>query len=289
MKLGLAYKVVYDAIVAEMDKGIVPWRKPWKHGFPRNAVSNREYRGINILLLFGAEDSRWLTFNQAKKLGGTVRKGERSRKIVLWTKIEDKKKSTPTKKEYFPLLRYYNVFNVPQIDGVDFPKEGRDNVAKNMTAEGILAGYEGCPKITHGKPIACYVPSSDSIQMPSQDKFDNDDLYYATLFHELVHSTGHGTRCNRDGIVNFDKFGTQTYSFEELVAELGSAFLCARCGIDNTVKSSASYIAGWKEYLKYNPQCLIQAASKAQQAVDYILGTTFDSAPDVDDNEEDEE
>lgn len=281
MKISLAYKVVYDAIISEMDKGVIPWKKPWKSGFPRNAVTDRDYRGINVLLLFGLfDDARWITFNQAQKLGGTVVKGEKSNKIVFWTRVEDKKNSTPSNKKYFPLLRYYNVFNVSQVSGIEFEKDGRDSTAKNLTAESVLAGYKGCPKITHGKGIACYIPNADAVRIPNQDKFDNDNEYYSTLFHELVHSTGHGTRCNREGVVNIDTFGSPTYCFEELVAELGSAFLCAKCGIDNTVKSSASYIKGWKEYLTYNPQCLIQAASKAQQAVDYILGTEFDNSPD---------
>jgi antirestriction protein ArdC len=288
MKIALAYKVVYDAIIAEMDKGIIPWKKPWKSGFPRNAVTDRDYRGINVLLLFGLfDDARWLTFNQTAKLGGTVVKGEKSSKIVFWTRAEDKKNSTPGNKKYFPLLRYYNVFNVSQISGIEFDKNGRDSTAKNLTAESVIAGYKGCPKITQGKPIACYIPNADAIQIPNQDKFDSDERYYATLFHELIHSTGHGTRCNREGVTDPTRFGDSKYSFEELVAELGSAFLCAKCGIDNTVKSSASYIEGWKSYLTYNPQCLIQAASKAQQAVDYILGTEFDNDPDEEDTVED--
>lgn len=269
--LSIAYKVVYDAIMEELDKGVIPWKRPWKGTFPANAITGRQYRGINVWLLWGAEDHRWMTFNQVRKHGGSVNKGAKSRRIVLFTINEVDDENAKDGKKKFPILRYYNVFNVADISGIDFAEVGRENVIQIEPADEVVDKYKNAPKIKNGGE-ASYNIAQDIVTMPKQNLFDDDNAYYATLFHELVHSTGHGTRLNRKTIAEPAMFGSEKYSEEELIAELGSAFLCAMCGIDNTIKNSASYIAGWKKKLEYNPKIMVSASSMAQKAVDYMTG-----------------
>jgi hypothetical protein len=266
----VAYEAVYNQLMAQMQNGIIPWRKPWKSAKPCNAKTGRQYNGINFFLLTSAgyEDTRWLTYKQLEEFGGKVKKGEKSRQVVFWQIL---RKEQDGKQKSIPLLKCFNVFNVEQTEGVNWPTAA---VAPNQTAESVVELYVNKPVIKHGGDRACYIPSRDEVCMPSKVSFTQIDNYYATLFHELVHSSGHKDRLNRKGITEAINFGDNTYSEEELIAEFGSAFLCNMSGIDNTLEQSAAYLQSWMQTFKDNPNMIVSAASKAQKAVDYITGVT---------------
>lgn len=273
-KKDTAYKVVFDRIMEELDKGVAPWTMPWKC-FPFNGTSRHQYRGINYWMLTMTDhaDPRWFTFNQITKMAGAkLKSGSKSMPVVFWTMFEAEDDATGKTKK-FPFLKYYNVFNADQIDGAKLPK--LREVVDNVDAEKIIDGYRWHPEIKEQGNQACYSPSRDTIKMPLRASFKNDDAYYSTLFHELIHSTGHKDRLNRPSIAELDRADTSKYSFEELVAEMGAAFLCHIAGIESQIEQTASYIEGWKKYLTANPKALVQAASQAQKACDYILGENY--------------
>jgi antirestriction protein ArdC len=265
----IAYQMVQDSIIAELDKGVIPWRKEWKNGIPQNGQSGRVYNGINLLLLSLNKftDPRYLTFNQVVQMGGKVMKGAKSSTVVLWHFAQREENG---KKKSIPFLKYYKVFNVEQCENLKLPSLTRD-ASTIPSGEEIVSGYLDCPPIKYEGSKAFYSPVKDEVVVPKQSVFSSDEAFYQTLFHELAHSTGHETRLNRKGIVDFNGFGTVQYSEEELVAEFSSAFLCCAAGINNDLANTAAYIAGWKKYLIDNPKVLVHAAGKAQKAADYIL------------------
>ena len=271
-----SYERITERIVSLLEQGTVPWHQPWqiKMGPPRNLVTQKSYRGINVFLLMamGYESPHWLTFRQAIQLGGNVKKGEKSCPVVFWKqmKIEDKKSDEPKK---IPLLRLYHVFNVTQCEGL---KAAPEEVAMVVTKPAeIVAGMPKPPAIKHGMTSAYYSPAEDYIGMPGRERFDTEDSYHATLFHELVHSTGHESRLKRGSIVERNRFGSDPYCKEELVAELGSAFLCGYVSIvDQTIDGSAAYIQAWLKQLREDRTLIVSAAAQAQKAADYVLGKT---------------
>lgn len=287
------YEIVTERILAALDKGVVPWRMPWRtrgsNGIPKNLQSGKEYRGINILLLGsqGYASPWWVTYKQATARGGQVRKGEKSTPVVFW-KVYDREKGD--KKEKGFVLRYYNVFNVAQCEGLDVPvsePEVPSDFNPIAECEKVVRAYKTIPKLEHGGGRACYIPSFDKILMPERETFECAEAYYSTLFHELTHSTGHEDRLNRDGIMNPIRFGSHEYSFEELVAECGSAFLCAHSGIiDTTLDNSAAYIDNWRKKLSKEPKWLVEASGKAAKASDYILGDLLKQESNEDESEE---
>ena len=254
------------ATITEMlNKGDIPWRKPWTGAKPRNA-DNRPYSGINHILLScsGYELPRWLTYNKAKQLGGNVKTGEKGTHVIyfnMFDKIIDDKKAS------FPVLRIYSVFNESQCEGLKLPELPQPKIRE---AESIIQCFKNRPVIKYGYSSASYSPIRDEVCMPSIQQFSSSNEYYSTMFHELTHSCAHETRLNRKLDTNF---GSTDYSFEELIAEFGSAFLCAESGIDNTMENSAAYIQGWLKAFAKDPGMLIKAASKGQKSADYILGT----------------
>jgi antirestriction protein ArdC len=274
-----AYGKITDKIIAALEQGVVPWNKPWRSvngNGPTSLQTGREYRGINVWLLSieaqmrGYTSPYWVTFKQAKERGGTVRKGEKSTEVVLWKPFKktievdgkDEEKS-------FLMMRTFNVFNVDQCDGIEVPKSEplpeRDPIE---ACEQIVLGYYG-PTIKHGGNRAYYSPALDYIQMPQRNQFTSSEAYYGTLFHELAHSTGHEDRLNR---TFGGSFGTETYSKEELVAEMAASFLRGEAGIDLDIEQSASYISSWLSKLKDDRKMVVQAAAAAQKASDLILG-----------------
>lgn len=272
------YEVVTEKILTAMSKGIVPWQKCWKGGnadLPRNGVSRRPYSGINsfLLSLSGYGDPRFYTFNQINALGAKVRKGEHGSMVVFWKPIKVQDKETG-KEKMIPLLKHYTVFNAEQTEGIvpliTVTDPEFDPLA---SAEAIVANMPNCPKINHrSQNRAFYRPSTDEITLPLRAQFESAEGYYATLFHELGHSTGYESRIGREGIGTFDHFGSDKYGNEELVAELTSAFLCAAAGIDNRIEDQAAYLDSWMRTIRAEPKILIGAASKAQKAADYIIG-----------------
>ncbi len=259
----IAYEVVFNQIIECLENGVIPWKKSWSGFMPYNGKTDHRYNGINLIILSTApyNDPRWFTYKQLSDLGGTVRKGEKSKQIVFWTILKKEEEN-----KTIPLLKYFNVFNYEQIEGLKLEQE---NEIKITEAEDIISGFSGRPVIKQGYDNACYVPSLDEIRMPRKNQFDHANEYYATLFHELVHSVSHEKRLNRKLST---AFGSELYSENELEAEFGSAFLCNLAGIDNTIENSAAYIQSWLKALKNNPKMLVSAASKAQKSVDYILG-----------------
>lgn len=283
------YQKVTDAIIQKLEAGTIPWQKGFTNQageLPTNFVTKKEYNGINAMLLAcsGFESKYWLTFNQAKKLNGKVIAGMKASFVVFYTLLEPEEINdceTETDNDRKFVLRYYNVFNVEQIkfpDSVVIEKP-KPVVRKHndvVAAENIIAGYINRPEIQHFKalPNASYVPVLDLIKMPEKDCFHDINSYYATLFHEAIHSTGHNKRLNR---FNFDNlnYGSKTYSKEELTAEIGSAFLCEISGIDNQIDNAAAYIKSWLRVLRENKSYIVSAARAANKATDFILGKQF--------------
>jgi antirestriction protein ArdC len=273
------YEIVTEKILAALETGTAPWHKPWKAGIARNTVTNRHYSGINALLLGMTPyaDPRWLSMKQCNAKGGKIRKGEKSTLVIFWkqnTITQESDEGEITEKQ-IPMLRYYLVWNVEQCDGLDLPKLETEQIDVIAQAEAIVANMPSPPRISHdGGDKAYYVPNSDSIHLPTRNSFDSAGEYYATVFHEMTHSTGHQARLDRPTLTEVVPFGSETYSKEELVAEFGAAFLCAHAGIETTVNNSAAYIKGWLRKLQSDPKLAIIAASQGQKATDYILRQT---------------
>lgn len=258
-----------------------PWRMTWSQGLgmPRNLVSEKPYRGFNLLVTAWSEyrSPFWVTFNQAKQLGGSVRKGEKSTPIVFWKFDPEGEKP--------PLCRYYRVFNAEQTEGLAEVQERKlvERLGKRKDVEPIaecerVLRWKGRPPVKHGDSRAYYTPTSDVVSMPEPGAFESDRAYYLTRFHEEVHSTGHPRRLNREGVANPVRFGTHEYSVEELIAETGASMLAAHCGIstEGLLDNSAAYLDSWLRRIKRDPGMLLESARDAQRAVDHILGVSFD-------------
>jgi len=277
------YQKITDRIIQLLEQGDVPWRKPWSGGpaaHPKNLNTGKPYRGINVFMLHAAgyESPWWLTFKQARGRGGHVRKGEKGWPVVFWKfhevgSTDDDGKATT---KAIPLLRQYTVFNVDQCDDIEAPAAPGvktfdfDPIA---SAEGVVANMPKRPTIGHGENRAYYRPSTDAVNMPKPERFSLPTEYYSTLFHELTHATGHTSRLDRKLDTRLAAFGTADYSREELVAEMGAAFLCGHAGIDQTLDNSAAYIGGWLKRLRNDKRLVVTAAAQAQKAADFILGT----------------
>ena len=292
---------VTERIVGFLDAGIIPWQKPWSggsHNAPRSVSTKKVYRGTNLALLScaGYQSPWWLTFGQAKKLGGSVKKGEKSFPIHFWKfhPKEDCKVCDGAgcescggtgKYQRMPNLFSFNVFNASQVEGLDEkyyqslekPADMRE-FSSIEAAEKICNEYPNAPATFHDQSDrAYYSPSSDEIHLVDPDQFVSDEEYYSTRFHEMVHSTGHKSRLERDGVTGTNFFGSHEYSKEELVAEMGSTFLCGMAGIDreSVVQNSAAYIQSWKKKLEENTDWLVWAGTRAAKATDHILGTEY--------------
>ena len=284
MSTNSVYQIVTDKIISLLEKDIVPWQRPWVNGVqPTSLISGKGYRGINPVMLnaqaiaSGYESNYWITYKQAQARGGQVRKGEKGSVVVFWKWFVSEDEDTG-KKKTIPMLRYYTVFNVEQCDGIDYPKpEAVTEFEAVEKAEEIIRKYSDKPKIMHDNGGARYSPSSDYVALPKPEYFHSNHGYYATLFHELVHSTGHTSRCNRFGPEHNHSFASEDYSKEELVAELGAAMLCGLSGINNTIENSAAYIKSWLEALRNDVKMVVMAAAKAQKASDYIQGIKFET------------
>jgi antirestriction protein ArdC len=257
-----AYDRITGQIIALLEKGTVPWHKPWKAaaGWPRNLVTNKPYRGINVLLLhcMSYESPYWLTFRQAVMLGGTVRKGEKACPVVFWKRLQVEKEDDSKKRE-IPLLRYYHVFNLAQCDGLkNGAAPSSEEPVSPSRPENIVANMPQRPSIKDGFTRAFYSLRED---------------YHATLFHELVHSVGHPSRLNRSTLNEQAGFGSDPYCKEELIAEIGAAFLCGHADIAEwTIDNSAAYVAEWLKRMKDDKKLIVHAAAQAQRAADFIIG-----------------
>ncbi len=279
------YDIVTEQVIRQLEQGVAPWRKPWRTELPVNLISGKPYRGLNIFLLGsqGYGSRYWLTFNQAAKLGGHVRKGERSSLVTFWHIGEEKiiRQTDGTERKSKPfLLRFYHVFNVEQTEGIADKlglTGGSPRVPDLEQCEAIVSGMPNPPKREQDSR-AWYRPSTDTVGMPSKSLFPSVEEYYSTLFHELTHSTGHASRVGREGIENIAEFGSDSYSREELIAEMGAAMLCGVTGISPaTMSNSASYLQSWITRLRGDSKLLVSAASAAQKAADYIRNLNANS------------
>ena len=281
------YQSVTDQIVTALEAGTPPWLCPWIGGTgdmaPANLSSGRPYRGINVLLLnmramtCGYSTNRWLTFQQSRGLGACVRKGEHGTPVVFFkmhevvdrSAIATSHVSQTNDRKVIPLLRTFTVFNAAQIDGLPeallpAPQATPEWCACDV-AELILNASQA--QIRHGGARAFYAPSLDVIQLPERSAFANATAYYGTALHELTHWTGHPQRCNR---VLSSRMHIEAYAFEELVAEMGSAFLTNYCSLHGQLQH-ASYIDSWLQALRNDKRLIFTAASLAQKAADYLL------------------
>lgn len=275
------YEMVTERIIAELEKGVIPWEKPWTgvRSGAYNRVSKRPYSLLNQMLL--KHTGEYATYKQWQDLGGQVKKGEKSEIVVFWKifETEETNKDTGEKEtKKIPLLRYYNVFHISQVEGVEplKPEQLNDEVEPIEEADKIITDYITREHIEFTEcrsNEAYYSPSSDRVVVPMKGQYKVINEYYSTTFHELTHSTGHKNRLNRLETGAVAAFGSETYSKEELVAEIGSASLMNLLGIETvkTFRNSAAYIQSWLQVLRNDNKFIVSASSKAEKAVNYIL------------------
>lgn len=278
------YQKVTDRILEMMSQGIIPWNKPW-HGGLDGAISyttGKPYSLLNQLLL--GREGEYLTFKQVEAAKGKVKKGAKSQMVVFFKQIAYKEYERNDKGEMeevtktVPVLRYYNVFHIEDCEGIQskLPEKPVCTLSPIESAEKIVNTYyerEACTLHIQKSDRAFYAPALDSVTVPLLEQFDSEAEYYSTLFHETTHSTGHKSRLNRQEIQE-GFFGNDPYAKEELVAELGAAFLCHTAGIDceKATKNSAAYIQSWSKRFKEDKRLIVSAASRAEKAVRFILG-----------------
>jgi antirestriction protein ArdC len=281
------YEIVTERIINLLERGVIPWRRPWAAtGLPRNLVSKKTYRGVNSFLLAATKyvSPYWLTLKQANQLGGSVRKGEHGEIVIFW-KVEgvdeaDRDAAHIEGNEIARrrlLLRFYRVWNLEQCA---LPQAVLDKLPTIEThqhdaieaAEKIIAGMPNRPAIRYEGSKAYYNSATDQITLPPRELFATAEDFYATLNHECLHAAGHPSRLNRESIADAAPFGSPVYATEELIAEMGAAFLCAEAGISPIVlENQAAYVQGWLGKLRDDKRLVVIAAAQAQRAADYIL------------------
>ena len=283
------YQRVTNEMITALEKGTPPWRKPWKGsndgdshllGLPLRS-NGVPYSGVNIVLLWAAKEendytsNRWMTYQQAKEVGGQVRKGEKGTTIVYankFTKTESDADGKETEKQ-IAFLKTYTVFNVGQVDGL--PENLQETVSpppeeESGRIEQLETFYRALPAtVHHAGNRAYYNIGTDRIVLPPFTAFTTPEAYYAVRGHETIHWTGHKTRLEREGLGK--RYGTKSYAFEELIAELGASFLCAAQGIYHATRDDhASYLGEWLSLLKDDKKVIFRAAAEAQRAVSYV-------------------
>lgn len=285
------YQKFTDLIIEKLEQGVIPWRKPWHEmGLPANYLTKKAYHGINlwVLLSYDHRYPYYLTFKQANSMGGKIVKGAKAIPICFWSfAFRDKKTGKVIPEDRIAtydlnlvtrsgFLREFKVFPIEQIEGIDweFP-EVVNTVSTGMDDEclKILEGMPNPPELIHSGSSAYYRADLDQITLPDKKLFSSSEAYFSVLYHELIHSTGHSSRLNRVGVSNPQQFANEEYGKEELIAEMGAGYLNNLTGIlnDSLVDNSAAYIKNWLDALRNDKQLLIEAAGKAQKAVDYIL------------------
>jgi antirestriction protein ArdC len=281
------YTRVTNKIISDMERGNLTWLQPWQSGHAAGEISRplravgKPYQGINVIMLWasameqGFDCPIWITYKQAAELGGQVRKGEKGSLVVYadtFTRTETNDKGEDVETA-IPFMKGYTVFNAQQIDNLPVhfyarsePKHGQP-IARIEQAEKFFVSTKAT--VQHGGNRAFYSPASDMVHMPEMQAFRNGESYYATLAHEMTHWTRHGTRLNR--LFDSKRYGDAGYAMEELVAEIGAAFLCADLGITpETREDHAAYVASWLKALKNDKRAIFTAASHAQRAADHL-------------------
>ena len=274
------YEEITNRIIEQLEEGTIPWHKPWSGiaSGAYNRISKKPYSLLNQMLL--KHDGEYATFKQWTDIGGKIKKGEKSEIVVFWKilEMEEIKSDGKKEKKSVPLLRYISVFHISQVEGVE-PKSIKPIEHEPIEeAEKIKTNYMDREKIVIKELVtndAYYSPTRDYIQIPCKKQYKDIMEFYSTLFHEMVHSTGHRDRLGRlDATQKLASFGSEDYSKEELIAEIGSAFLMNHIGIESpkTFKNSAAYIQSWLKVLRNDNRFIVSASSKAEKAMKYILG-----------------
>lgn len=271
------YQMVTNRIISELEKGVIPWEIPW-HGVKGtyNRISKKPYSIMNQMLL--KHNGEYATFNQWVSIGGKIKKGSKSEFVVFWKLIpkEDTNQDGEKVIKQIPYLKYYNVFHISQVDGIKpLPQEEFTDIEPIVEVDKILNGYIKRENITLEHVIgneAYYSPSRDLIHLPLMEQFKEVAEYYSTFAHESIHSTMSATRCDRPQ--KYASFGSENYSKEELVAEIGSATLLNMLGIEtkHSFRNSTAYIQSWLQVLKNDVKFIVSASAQAERAVKYILG-----------------
>lgn len=281
------YQEINNKVIAALAQGNIIWRKPWSTNgqFPANLTTLKRYKGWNLFYLSWVmkendfQSPYFLTFKQSQTLGGHIKKGSKGFPIVKWVKTEAKNPDYSEQADtdsgrvrYYPVT--HTVFNVAQTTGIDYPKpsvQDSPHANKLLTCEELLQGMDDIPPILSGGEEACYIWPLDRIYMPEIGQFQVPEEYYSTLFHEIIHSTGHPTRLNRKELIDSSAYGSLNYSREELTAEFGAAYLCGITGIEQkTIENSAAYIQHWIGQLQSDPALILKATAKAQAAIDFL-------------------
>jgi antirestriction protein ArdC len=284
------YQSITDSILAALEHGVKPWARPWTTrggaeildaGLPFNVSSRRNYRGLNVPMLWAAASANgytrhaWLSYKQAQELGGNVRKGERATLVFFFKFLEREERADDgsTEQVRIPLIRAYPVFNVDQCEGTRLPQRAQSKPTESNGALGRVGPVVGrlglAGGVRYGGNSAFYSPGVDTVQVPCMESFESRDAFLATLLHECGHATGHRSRLARDFS---GRFGSEAYAFEELVAELCSAFSQATLGIRADIENHASYIESWQRVLKQDRYAFVKACSLAQAATDCLVG-----------------
>lgn len=272
------YEMVTNRIIEQLEKGYIPWQKPWTgvHDGAYNRISNKLYSLLNQMLL--SKTGEYASFKQWTELGGHIRKGEKAEIVTFWKiqQIEEENEDGEKIIKQLPLLRYYNVFHISQVEGVEPKSIDLNELQPIEEAERIKTKYMQREHIKILEKVtdkAFYSPSLDYIQVPCKEQYQNIEEFYSTLFHEMTHSTGHKVRLDREDVKDCVYFGSENYSKEELCAELGSAFLINKLGIasSKSFTNSTAYIQSWLRVLKNDKKFIISASSRAEKAVKYIL------------------
>ena len=274
------YAKITDLIIERLEQGEIAWENPVINNCrPQNLVSGSMYKGINPIILSRSETPFFMTFKQAKKIGANVKKGAKALPIVFWDvttkKVENEKEEIENKNFYF--LKYYNVFNISDIENI--PNKYMEKTILNenhnikiQTAEQIINNYKNPPKFEYCTGTPHYSPTNDTIRTPKKEYFKNANHYYSTVYHEMGHSTGHVSRLNRlKSCSKSLNYRSNEYAKEELVAELTASFLMAETGEKINIKNRTAYIQSWLKALKNDCKILLQAAGKAEKAVNYVL------------------
>lgn len=269
------YQIVTDRIVAKLEQGVVPWKQNWHNaGMPMNLSTLKSYRGINAMLLasLGYLRNFFLTRNQLLEFGGTIKQGEKPSPVVYWKTFDEESEDEEPRRK--PVLRYYSVYNIEQCDGIrerDIPTLVKD-ITPIEHCERVVANMPDKPKILYSGGLAFYCLPDDYVNMPLRQSFKDSEAHYETLFHELIHSTGHPQRLNRKEMAD-SAASKISYATEELTAEIGSCFLKSITGIDGKhFDNNVAYIQGWLKALKNDNRIIVFASTHAQKAVDFILG-----------------
>ena len=280
------YEIVTDRILKQLEHGTIPWRKPWAdvRAGAFNRVSKKPYSLLNQMLL--SHEGEYATFRQWSSLGGHVKKGTKAEVIVFWKMLAQKGESgddKPVKSR--PILRYYNVFHISNVEGVDpLPTEPLHDTNPLENAQMVFDDYVGRERIKTESSLsnrAFYSPARDLIHLPDIRQYENASDYYSVVFHEATHSTGHRKRLSRfSEYTSIAPFGSEDYSKEELIAELGSATILNMLGLETseTFQNSSAYIQSWIGVLKNDSHFIVSASAKADKAVYYILEKEMDAA-----------